>query len=84
MVWWGTIVVGGGTVAAGMFGLRSPLRSPVRTIVLAAGGALAGLGAIGLQRDASALEWVLTPLVVGALSVLHARLLLAGEGPGRI
>jgi hypothetical protein len=27
---------------------------------------------------------VLTPLVLGALSVLHARLLFAGEGPGRI
>jgi hypothetical protein len=56
----------------------------VRTIVLAAGGVLVGLGAIGLQHDATVLEWVLTPLVVGALSVLHARLLLAGEGPGRI
>jgi uncharacterized membrane protein len=84
MVWWGTIVVGGAVVAAGMFGLRTPLRSPVRTIVLAAGGVLVGLGAIGLQHDATVLEWVLTPLVVGALSVLHARLLLAGEGPGRI
>jgi hypothetical protein len=84
MIWWGAIVVGGAVVAAGMFGLHAPLRSPVRTIVLAGGGALVGLGAIGLQRDATALEWVLTPLVVGALSVLHARLLLAGEGPGRI
>jgi hypothetical protein len=84
MIWWVAIVVGGSAVAAGMFGLRASLRSPVRTIVLAGGGALVGLGAIGLQGDATALEWVLTPLVVGALSVLHARLLLAGEGPGRI
>jgi hypothetical protein len=84
MIWWATIAVGGSSVAAGMFWLGAPLRSPVRTIVLAAGGALVGLGAIGLQRHATALEWVLTPLVVGALSVLHARLLLAGEGPGRI
>jgi hypothetical protein len=84
MIWWATIAVGGSSVAAGMFWLRAPLRSPVRTVVLAGGGALVGLGAIGLQRHATALEWVLTPLVVGALSVLHARLLLAGEGPGRI
>jgi hypothetical protein len=71
-------------VAAGMFGLRAPVTGTVRTIVLAVGGALVGLGAIGLQPDASAAEWVLTPLVLGALSVLHARLLFAGEGPGRI
>jgi hypothetical protein len=84
MIWWGTIVVGTSAVAAGMFGLRAPVTGTVRTIVLAIGGALVGLGAIGLQRDASAAEWVLTPLVLGALSVLHARLLFAGEGPGRI
>jgi hypothetical protein len=52
--------------------------------VLALGGALVGLGAIGLQPDRSPVEWALTPLVLGALSVLHARLLFAGEGPGRI
>ncbi|MDP9328748.1 MAG: hypothetical protein M3P10_11115 [Actinomycetota bacterium] len=84
MIWWGTIMVGASAVAAGMFGLRAPVTGTVRTIVLAVGGALVGLGAIGLQPDASAAEWVLTPLVLGALSVLHARLLFAGEGPGRI
>jgi hypothetical protein len=84
VVWWATIALGGSMVAAGMFGLRAPVRGTVRTIVLALGGALVGLGAIGLQRGASASEWVLTPLVLGALSVLHARLLFAGEGPGRI
>jgi hypothetical protein len=84
MIWWGTIVVGASAVAAGMFGLRAPVTGTVRTIVLAVGGALVGLGAIGLQQDASAAEWVLTPPVLGALSVLHARLLFAGEGPGRI
>jgi hypothetical protein len=84
MIWWATIVVGASAVVGAMFGFRAPLTGAVRTIVLAAGGVLVGLGAIGLQQDASVAEWVLTPPALGALSVLHARLLFAGEGPGRI
>lgn len=84
MIWWGVIVLGLSAVLGGMFGFRAPVTGTVRTIVLACGGALVGLGAIGLQRGASPAEWVLTPLVLGALSVLHARLLFAGGGPGRI
>jgi hypothetical protein len=52
--------------------------------VLAAGGAVVGLGAIGLQDHPTAVEWILTPLLLGALGVLHDRLLFAGEGPRRI
>lgn len=84
MVWWAAIVVGASAVAASMFALRTPARGALRTLALAGGGALVGLGGIGLQRGASAAEWILTPLVLGALSVFHARLLSAGEGPRRI
>ena len=45
---------------------------------------IGGLGAIGLQDRATAVEWVLTPVVLGALGVFHDRLLFAGEGPRRI
>lgn len=84
MIWGALLAVGGSAVAAAMFVLRTRLPGPVRTLVLAIGGAVVGLGAIGLQEDPSAVEWVLTPLVLGALSVLHVRLLFAGEGPGRV
>ena len=78
------IVAGGSAVAAAMAWRRTPSTAGARTILLAGGGAVVGAGAIGLQGHASALEWLLTPLVLGALSVLHARLLFAGDGPGRI
>lgn len=84
MIWWVTIAIGAAAVAAALFGPRGPATGMVRTIALAGGGALVGLGAIGLQPGASVAEWALTPLVLGALSVLHARLLFAGDGPGRI
>jgi hypothetical protein len=84
VIWWLAIVAGGIVVAVGMFAVRAPLTGVARTSVLVLGGALVGLGAIGLQPDPSAVEWALTPPVLGALSVLHARLLFAGEGPGRI
>jgi hypothetical protein len=82
---WGAVLAAGGVVvAASMFPLRGRLSEPVRRAVLVAGGVVVGLGAIGLQVHASAVEWILTPVVLGALGVLHDRLLFAGEGPRRI
>ena len=82
---WGTVLAAGGLiVAASMFLLRGRLSEPVRRAVLAVGGAVVGLGAIGLQDRPTNVEWILTPVVLGALSVFHDRLLFAGEGPRRI
>jgi hypothetical protein len=82
---WGVVVgIGAVVVIAATLAVRSSIPSLVRTVVLVAGAVVVGLGAIGLQDHASTLEWVLTPVVLGALSVLHDRLLFAGDGPGRI
>ena len=81
---WGAVLAAGGVVwvLSGML-LRDRLPAVVRTAALVTGAAVVGLGAIGLQDGASTLEWVLTPLVVGALALLHDRLLFAGDGPRR-
>jgi hypothetical protein len=81
---WGAVVAAGGViwVLSGLL-LRDRLPAFVRTVVLVTGAAVVGLGAIGLQDGASTLEWVLTPLALGALALLHDRLLFAGEGPRR-
>lgn len=81
---WGAVIAAGGVVWV-LSGLvfRDRLSPAVRTAALVTGAAVVGLGAIGLQDEASTLEWVLTPLVVGALALLHDRLLFAGDGPRR-
>jgi hypothetical protein len=84
VLWGAVLAVGGLIVAASMFPLRGRLPETVRRAVLAVGGAGVGLGAIGLQDHPTTVEWILTPLVLGALGVLHDRLLFAGEGPRRI
>jgi hypothetical protein len=84
VVWGAVLAAGGLIVAASMFPLRGRMSEPARRAVLVAGGVVVGLGAIGLQDHASAAEWILTPVVLGALGVLHDRLLFAGEGPRRI
>jgi hypothetical protein len=82
---WGVVIgIGAVIVIAATFALRSTVPGPVRAVGIAAGAAVVGVGAIGLQDHASTVEWVLTPLVLGALALLHDRLLFAGDGPGRI
>ncbi len=66
-----------------VFALRSRLAWSATTGVLALAGAGLGLGAIMVQRNASAPEWALAPLVCAALLPLNVRLLYAGEGPLR-
>jgi hypothetical protein len=81
---WGAVLAAGGVmwVLSGLL-VRNRLPAAVRTAGLVTGAAVVGLGAIGMQDRASTLEWVLTPLVVGALALLHDRLLFAGDGPRR-
>ena len=84
MLWGEVLAAGGLIVGASMFPLRGRLPETARRAVLAAGGVVVGLGAIGLQDHPTTVEWILTPVVLGALGVLHDRLLFAGEGPRRI
>ena len=82
-MWEAVLAVGGVIwVLSGLL-VRDRLPPAVRTVGLVTGAAVVGLGAIGLQDRASTMEWVLTPLVVGALALLHDRLLFAGDGPRR-
>jgi UDP-N-acetylmuramyl pentapeptide phosphotransferase/UDP-N-acetylglucosamine-1-phosphate transferase len=84
VIWVVAIVIGGVVVAAATLLLRTRMARPARLALLVAGALAVGIGAIGLQDDATALEWVLTPLVLAALALLHDRLVFAGDGPRRI
>ena len=77
------IVVGAGLGLFATFVVRS--RQPWRTTAaaLALSGALVGIGAIAVQHEANAAEWLLAPIVLGALFPLNVRLLFRGAGPMR-
>ena len=83
-IWAGSIAAGGVVVLGATFAFRHRMPDVVRLGVLVIGSLVVGLGAVGVQERASAAEWILAPAVLGALAVLHDRLLFAGEGPGRI
>jgi hypothetical protein len=77
------IVVGAGLGLFATFVVRA--RRPWRTTAaaLALSGALVGIGAITVQHEANAAEWVLAPVLLGALVPLNVRLLFGGGGPLR-
>jgi hypothetical protein len=52
-------------------------------LVLAAGGAGVGVGALLVQHDVTPPAWLLAPVLVAVCSVLNARGLLGGDGPLR-
>ena len=84
MLWSVLIAVGGAVFVATTFLLRDRLARPIRLTAMVVGAIAVGLGVIGVQDGASAIEWVLAPLVLAALALLHDRLLFAGTGPRRI
>ena len=75
-----------GAVVSFLVALPLRTRLPRLAVDLGAvlGGVLVGLGAIGFTDDPNTADWVLAPLVLGALAPIHVRLLFAGEGPRRI
>ncbi len=76
------MVVGMGVVVAAVL-RRDRLHPRVRDGLYVFGGGALGLGALVVQSDVSTAEWVLTPLVMGSLALLHLRALFAGSGPFR-
>ncbi len=83
MIWGALLGIGGVLVTVVTLVLRDRLIGPLRLVALGIGGVAVGVGAIGLQENPSTVEWLLTPIVLGALAVLHDRLVFAGGGPRR-
>lgn len=55
----------------------------VTDLLLAVAGAAVGLGGLLLQDDVGPAAWILTPVAIAAIAVLHVRVLFAGSGPLR-
>ena len=77
-------------VASTALGLGTSLvvrkRLPARAIdiLVALAGAGLGVGALVLQQDVNAAEWIVVPVALAALLPVHVRLLFTGEGPLRV
>ena len=65
--------------------LRLRPRLPVLpvNVLLVLEGALLGIGGLLMQTSVGAASWVVAPLVLGIVTVLHVRFLFGGAGPFR-
>jgi hypothetical protein len=64
-------------------GHRWPAPAFVADIMVVAGGAGLGLGALFFQDRVSMLSWLLTPGFAGVLTLVHVKVLSAAGGPLR-
>jgi hypothetical protein len=70
-------------VLAGAFPLRDRLPRRWGNLWLAVGGAGLGIGGVMLVENPTRDAWVLAPLVLAVMTVIHVRMLFAGAGPMR-
>ena len=52
-------------------------------VLLAIEGAVLGVGGLLVQQGVGTAAWILTPIAVALIAVLHVRVLFAGSGPLR-
>ncbi|HEY7754688.1 MAG TPA: hypothetical protein VID69_00510 [Actinomycetota bacterium] len=64
------------------FGAWPRLPGPVALALIAACGIALGAGALLVQHDATAVEWVLTLVTLGVLAPVHVRLVFGPPGLG--
>jgi hypothetical protein len=76
-----TVVLSAAVALLAAFALRSRLPAPLVTLVLVAAGAGLAWGAMLLQPDPSASEFVAAMLILAALVPVHVRILLGPFGP---
>jgi hypothetical protein len=55
----------------------------VSDVLLAVFGAVLGVGGLLVQSEVGLAAWILTPIAVATIAVLHVRVLFAGSGPLR-
>ena len=68
-------------VTAGWLRTRLPRTATDATMALA--GAGVGLGGLFLRHDVGLSSWVVGPVLVGVIALLHVRALFGGKGPFR-
>ncbi len=78
------VIVVAATLLVATAGWVRPRIAPARTdVLLALEGAALGLGGLLVQHGVGTAAWILTPLAIALVAVLHVRVLFAGSGPLR-
>lgn len=76
------IVAGSGMALLALVRTRRHLGGVLPTVLLAACGALVGVGALLVQEAPGAVDWAIAPSVLAVLTAVHARLVLGPLGQG--
>lgn len=80
---WTTLAASAALVVLAAVVLRPRLSRPLVDGLLALGGVGLGVGGLLLFDDVAAASWVAAPVLLAVITVLHVRLLFAGDGPLR-
>jgi predicted membrane-bound mannosyltransferase len=79
-----TIAVAGGLLILTVWRLRPRMSSTGLDVLLALEGAAVGIGGLFFLDDVGLAAWILTPIALATIAVLHVKVLFAGSGPLRI
>ncbi len=77
------VIAGSGAVVLGAALARPRMRRLVSDALVALGGAGLGIGGLLLLEHPARSAWVIAPLSIAILAVLHVRVLSAPGGPMR-
>jgi len=80
---WSIIGISIAVILVAWFGVRRTAPPWLADLGSVVGGAGLGMGGLLLLHDVGVASWVLTPVGLAAATVVHRRLLFAGDGPLR-
>ena len=78
-----TIAVAGALLVLTVWRLRPRMSRRGLDILLALEGAAVGVGGLLFLDDVGLGAWILTPIALATIAVLHVKVLFAGSGPLR-
>ena len=78
-----TIAVAGALLVLTVWRLRLRMSRTGLDILLALEGAAVGVGGLLFLEDVGLGAWILTPIALATIAVLHVKVLFAGSGPLR-
>ncbi len=78
-----TIAVAGTLLVLTVWRLRPRIPRTGLDILLALEGAAVGVGGLFFLDDVGVGAWILTPIALATIAVLHVKVLFAGSGPLR-
>jgi hypothetical protein len=83
MMGWAVIAASAAVLVAAAFGARTRIAAAAVDALLAAAGAGLAVGGLLLVDDVEIGSWIVAPVALAALTIVHVRAMFAGSGPFR-